>query len=143
MALIPGELSICVWSPELNKAGNSLAGTAALELLAERLGCPFFNSLHYASRRHHETNDWTVAKLPRPPCCSGVPGPRWPPSCPLPPGGCQGEGGGDPGYPPELFLPGLAHGRGEAGGHVAGAELLSAEWKYSDEEWPVALASRG
>ena len=54
------------------------------------------------------------------------------------PGGCQGRGG-DPGYPPELFLPGLAHGRGEAGGHVAGAELLSAEWKYSDEEWPVAL----
>lgn len=42
MALIPGELSICVWSPGLNKAGNSLAGTAALELLAERLGRSIF-----------------------------------------------------------------------------------------------------
>ncbi|AUZ80254.1 glutaminase B [Aeromonas caviae] len=42
MALIPGELSICVWSPELNKAGNSLAGMAALELLAERLGRSIF-----------------------------------------------------------------------------------------------------
>ncbi|MGU5632750.1 glutaminase B [Aeromonas caviae] len=42
MALIPGELSICVWSPELNKAGNSLTGTAALELLAERLGRSIF-----------------------------------------------------------------------------------------------------
>lgn len=42
MALIPGELPICVWSPELNKAGNSLAGTAALELLAERLGRSIF-----------------------------------------------------------------------------------------------------
>lgn len=42
MALIPGELCICVWSPELNKAGNSLAGTAALELLAERLGRSIF-----------------------------------------------------------------------------------------------------
>ena len=42
LALIPGELSICVWSPELNKAGNSLAGTAALELLAERLGRSIF-----------------------------------------------------------------------------------------------------
>ncbi|PNO57753.1 glutaminase [Aeromonas caviae] len=42
IALIPGELSICVWSPELNKAGNSLAGTAALELLAERLGRSIF-----------------------------------------------------------------------------------------------------
>ncbi|MDH0137564.1 glutaminase B [Aeromonas caviae] len=42
MALIPGEISICVWSPELNKAGNSLAGTAALELLAERLGRSIF-----------------------------------------------------------------------------------------------------
>ncbi|WP_042044960.1 glutaminase B, partial [Aeromonas simiae] len=27
IAVIPGELSVCVWSPELNKAGNSLAGT--------------------------------------------------------------------------------------------------------------------
>ncbi|WP_265449051.1 glutaminase, partial [Aeromonas salmonicida] len=42
MALIPGELCVCVWSPELNKAGNSLAGTAALELLAERLGRSIF-----------------------------------------------------------------------------------------------------
>ena len=42
MALVPGELSICVWSPEPNKAGNSLAGTAALELLAERLGRSIF-----------------------------------------------------------------------------------------------------
>ena len=42
MALIPGELVVCVWSPELNKAGNSLAGTAALELLAERLGRSIF-----------------------------------------------------------------------------------------------------
>ncbi|WP_323975408.1 glutaminase B [Aeromonas hydrophila] len=42
IALIPGELCACVWSPELNKAGNSLAGTAALELLAERLGRSIF-----------------------------------------------------------------------------------------------------
>ncbi|TNH95127.1 glutaminase B [Aeromonas sobria] len=42
IALIPGELSVCVWSPELNKAGNSLVGTAALELLAERLGRSIF-----------------------------------------------------------------------------------------------------
>ncbi|MFB2702115.1 glutaminase B [Aeromonas veronii] len=42
IALIPGELCVCVWSPELNNAGNSLAGTAALELLAERLGRSIF-----------------------------------------------------------------------------------------------------
>ncbi|ALP41518.1 glutaminase B [Aeromonas schubertii] len=42
VAVIPGELSVCVWSPELNKAGNSLAGTAALECLAERLGRSIF-----------------------------------------------------------------------------------------------------
>lgn len=29
------------------------------------------------------------------------------------------------------------------GGHVAGAENLSAEWKYSDEEWPKALEIKG
>ncbi|WP_167386741.1 glutaminase B [Aeromonas cavernicola] len=42
VALIPGELCVCVWSPELNPAGNSLAGTAALELLADRLGRSIF-----------------------------------------------------------------------------------------------------
>ena len=32
VAVVPGELSIAVWSPSLNKNGNSLAGTKALEL---------------------------------------------------------------------------------------------------------------
>ena len=47
-------------------------------------------------------------------------------------------------YPLELFLPGLAHGRGETGGsHVAGAELLSPRVGNTvTREWPVA-ASKG
>ncbi len=32
VAIMPGELSVAVWSPGLNKAGNSLAGIMALEL---------------------------------------------------------------------------------------------------------------
>ncbi len=32
VAVMPGELAISVWSPGLNEAGNSLAGTMALEL---------------------------------------------------------------------------------------------------------------
>lgn len=32
LAVMPGEFSVCVWSPCLNEAGNSLAGTRALEL---------------------------------------------------------------------------------------------------------------
>lgn len=32
LAVMPGEFSVCVWSPCLNDAGNSLAGTKALEL---------------------------------------------------------------------------------------------------------------
>lgn len=31
----------------------------------------------------------------------------------------------------------------QQGGHVAGAENLSAEWKYSDEEWVKALKDKG
>lgn len=31
LAIYPGHYSICVWSPELNTAGNSLAGSYALE----------------------------------------------------------------------------------------------------------------
>ena len=38
VAVIPGELSVCVWSPELNPAGNSLAGSKALELFTTSLG---------------------------------------------------------------------------------------------------------
>src|SRR3546814_13657587 len=36
VAVVPGRFTVCVWSPELNVAGNSLAGMAALELLSHR-----------------------------------------------------------------------------------------------------------
>jgi len=36
LAIYPGHYSICVWSPELNDAGNSLAGIYALEKLSEQ-----------------------------------------------------------------------------------------------------------
>jgi glutaminase len=42
IAIIPGEMSIAVWSPGLDSAGNSLAGTAVLELLTEKLGRSIF-----------------------------------------------------------------------------------------------------
>ncbi|MDC8804594.1 glutaminase B [Halomonas pacifica] len=38
VAIVPGELSICVWSPALDASGNSVAGQYALELIAEELG---------------------------------------------------------------------------------------------------------
>ncbi|UKY38849.1 glutaminase B [Pantoea dispersa] len=42
VAVIPGEMSITVWSPALDHSGNSLAGTAMLEKLTERLGRSIF-----------------------------------------------------------------------------------------------------
>ncbi|MDU4289091.1 glutaminase B [Mixta calida] len=42
IAVIPGKMTIAVWSPGLDASGNSLAGTAALELFSERLGCSIF-----------------------------------------------------------------------------------------------------
>ncbi|MGE8358653.1 glutaminase B [Pseudomonas sp.] len=42
VAVVPGQFSVCVWSPELNAAGNSLAGMAALELLSQRIGWSVF-----------------------------------------------------------------------------------------------------
>jgi len=42
IAVVPEEMCIAVWSPELDAAGNSLAGTAALELLAQRIGRSIF-----------------------------------------------------------------------------------------------------
>jgi glutaminase len=37
LAIYPGQYSICVWSPELNAAGNSLAASFALEKLNDQL----------------------------------------------------------------------------------------------------------
>lgn len=38
VAIVPNEMAITVWSPELDEAGNSLAGVAVLEMLTQRLG---------------------------------------------------------------------------------------------------------
>ena len=42
LAIAPGHAAIAVWSPGLNATGNSLLGTAALELLARRTGWSVF-----------------------------------------------------------------------------------------------------
>jgi len=42
VAVLPGEMGICVWSPGLDPAGNSLAGTRALELLTSMTGQSIF-----------------------------------------------------------------------------------------------------
>ena len=42
LAIAPGRASIAVWSPGLNAQGNSLLGTRALELLAQRTGWSVF-----------------------------------------------------------------------------------------------------
>ncbi len=42
IAIVPSEMTIAVWSPELNASGNSLAGTAALSLLSNRIGRSIF-----------------------------------------------------------------------------------------------------
>ncbi|MEZ9178046.1 glutaminase B [Vibrio kanaloae] len=42
IAIVPGEMTIAVWSPELDPSGNSLAGTKVLELLSERIGRSIF-----------------------------------------------------------------------------------------------------
>ena len=38
VAIVPHEMAIAAWSPELDETGNSLAGVAALEQLTKRLG---------------------------------------------------------------------------------------------------------
>lgn len=42
LAVVPGVGTLAVWSPALNKAGNSLAGTLALELFSKRTGVNLF-----------------------------------------------------------------------------------------------------
>ncbi len=42
VAVIPGRLSVAVWSPGLNAKGNSLAGTLALELFTTKTGISIF-----------------------------------------------------------------------------------------------------
>ncbi|MDU9412056.1 glutaminase B [Pseudomonas sp. zfem005] len=42
VAVVPGRFTVCVWSPELNESGNSVAGMAALEKLSERIDWSIF-----------------------------------------------------------------------------------------------------
>ncbi len=42
LAVMPGQFSLCVWSPGLNRSGNSLAGTQALDLFTTRTGISIF-----------------------------------------------------------------------------------------------------
>ncbi len=42
VAVLPGEMAVCVWSPGLDATGNSLAGTLALEWLTTRTGRSIF-----------------------------------------------------------------------------------------------------
>lgn len=42
IAIVPGSMSIAVWSPELDEYGNSLVGTVVLEILTNRLGFSVF-----------------------------------------------------------------------------------------------------
>lgn len=42
VGVVPGQLSICVWSPELDQLGNSLVGTTALELFSSKTNLSIF-----------------------------------------------------------------------------------------------------
>jgi len=42
VAVVPDQLSLCVWSPALDATGNSLLGMQALELFTARTGLSVF-----------------------------------------------------------------------------------------------------
>jgi len=42
IAVLPGEFSLCVWSPGLGRSGNSLVGMLALESFVEKTGLSLF-----------------------------------------------------------------------------------------------------
>ncbi len=42
IAVVPGKMGICVWSPALNRYGNSHAGTLALQKFVEKTGLSIF-----------------------------------------------------------------------------------------------------
>lgn len=44
LAVAPGKASVAVWSPGLNENGNSLLGSQALEMLAQRTGWSIFGA---------------------------------------------------------------------------------------------------
>lgn len=46
VAIVPQEMAIAVWSPELDDAGNSLAGIALLEKLTQNWGGRYSDGAH-------------------------------------------------------------------------------------------------
>jgi glutaminase len=46
LAIVPNTASVAVWSPGLDECGNSVLGTRALEMLADRLDWSAFGTVH-------------------------------------------------------------------------------------------------
>jgi glutaminase len=44
LAIVPGKMSIAMWSPALNKSGNSTAAVAAMEVLSRELNLSVFQA---------------------------------------------------------------------------------------------------
>jgi glutaminase len=42
VAIVPDKMCVSVWSPGLDKTGNSLVGVKALELFTLKTGCSIF-----------------------------------------------------------------------------------------------------
>jgi glutaminase len=42
VAVVPGELALCVWSPGLGSTGNSVVGMRAMELFVAKTGLSVF-----------------------------------------------------------------------------------------------------
>ena len=62
VAIVPHEMAIAVWSPELDDAGNSLAGIAVLEQLTKQLGRSVYScSLSIHSSRVYPVQNFALA----------------------------------------------------------------------------------
>ena len=62
VAIVPHEMAIAVWSPELDDAGNSLAGIAVLEQLTKQLGrSVYLCSLSIHSSRVYPVQNFALA----------------------------------------------------------------------------------
>lgn len=60
VAIVPHEMAIAVWSPELDDAGNSLAGIAVLEQLTKQIGNVFdILQRHPGKQLHRRTRSFS------------------------------------------------------------------------------------
>jgi len=65
LLVVPNIMGLCLWSPQLDRMGNSVRGLAFSEMLVKRFNFHKFDNIQH---KKHNRSCWTHSKSPCPTC---------------------------------------------------------------------------